>query len=737
VRIGAYEATREIGRGGSGVVFEARAADGKRVAIKILRRLDPDALARFDRERRLITELSAEGGFVPLLDAGMSPQGPYLVMPFLEGGTLRSRLEAGPLAIDETASLGRDLARALSRAHERGIVHRDLKPENVLFTADKRPLVADLGLAKHFVRDARAALESVSLSRTSELRGTPSYMSPELCSGTKAATPAADVFALGAILHECLTGTPVFLGDTPLEILTRIASLRVPPARSVRPEAPAWLAAAIDRALARPVAERFPDALALERALRAPEKASKRRAWLLLPAGVVAVLGLAFVLVPRERPAPATPARVAASPAPVATHATTAPVATAEAPGPMAPMTGPAREAFDRAMACVKANDVDGAIAELTRSVEIEPRFSGAFNNRAMLKAQKGDFRGAIDDYGAAIAVDPGNAILLLSRGSLRLQLQDRGGALEDFGKAIEVDPRNAAAFYYRGHLAMGEDGLADLLHAVELEPRFAGAWSEIGALHARSGKLDEALAALDEALAVGDATPGAPTWAPGIEGILRSTYSRRVTLENRGSVKARTGDLKGALADLDASIALDPKEPRPYANRSEARSMAGDIVGAIADAEKFLELAPNDPGAAGVRRGLAVMRARLGATPGSASGFVADGFTANGKKDYAGAIAAFTKAIELDPKIPGAWDGRGLARAQTGDLANAVLDFDRAIELEPEVPGHWGNRAIAKQMLNDIPGAIADFEYVLQLSPNDPKSGWVRQQLENLRAQR
>src|SRR5277367_2725619 len=129
-----------------GVVYRARSASGEEVAIKALTRVDSAKLARFERERRLLGTFTARDGFVPLLEAGTTNDGPYLVMALLPGGTLRDRLERGPLSIEETLTLGRALAAALGRAHARGIVHRDVKPENVLFTADGRALLADLGL---------------------------------------------------------------------------------------------------------------------------------------------------------------------------------------------------------------------------------------------------------------------------------------------------------------------------------------------------------------------------------------------------------------------------------------------------------------------------------------------------------------------------------------------------------------------------------------------------------------
>ena len=184
MRIGTYTLEGELGRGGMGAVFRARAADGSKVAIKLLARSSsPHARERFDRERRLLSSLGREDGFVPLVDAGDEKGLPYLVMPLVEGGTLRQKLDRGPLAIDAVIALAESLARALARAHERGIVHRDLKPENVLFTADGAPLVADLGLAKHWRRDAPGASRSVALSLTGETRGTWGYMAPEQIGG--------------------------------------------------------------------------------------------------------------------------------------------------------------------------------------------------------------------------------------------------------------------------------------------------------------------------------------------------------------------------------------------------------------------------------------------------------------------------------------------------------------------------------------------------------------------------
>ncbi|HZV02943.1 MAG TPA: serine/threonine-protein kinase, partial [Planctomycetota bacterium] len=205
---GKYEAVAELGRGGMGVVYRGRAIDsGANVAIKVVSSIDPMDLDRFERERRLLANFNAEDGFVPLLDAGVAGGRPYVVMPLLEGGTLSDRLRRGPLPVAEAVALVRRLARALRGAHERGIIHRDLKPSNVLFDRDGNAFVADLGLAKHFRRDVPGGGKSQSLTETGASTGTLGYMAPEQLGDAKTVSPRADVFALGAILHECLSGS--------------------------------------------------------------------------------------------------------------------------------------------------------------------------------------------------------------------------------------------------------------------------------------------------------------------------------------------------------------------------------------------------------------------------------------------------------------------------------------------------------------------------------------------------
>jgi len=291
--LGSYVVIDELGRGGMGVVYRARARDGRAVAVKVLPAFVArgDSLERFGREVRLLGSLGEAQGFVPLLDSGTSPSGPFFVMPLLEGGTLRNRIEAGTFPVADAVALGIALGRALGVAHRAGIVHRDLKPENILYTKEGRPLVSDLGLAKHFSTDDGSL--SISLSKTGEVRGTVGYMAPEQVNDAKSAGPAADVFALGAMLYECLASERPFEGDNPHATLALTMAGKFTPLARRRRDAPPGVTAVVERALAPDPKARFEDGTAFADALASAARAPRARRRLPLVLALVAVAGTA------------------------------------------------------------------------------------------------------------------------------------------------------------------------------------------------------------------------------------------------------------------------------------------------------------------------------------------------------------------------------------------------------------------------------------------------------------
>ncbi|WP_437769546.1 protein kinase [Sorangium sp. So ce281] len=246
---GRFELVELAGTGGMGTVYRTvDRASGDVVAVKLLGDLDAQAAARFGHEARALATLD-HPHVVRYVTHGVAPTGePYLAMEWLSGESLSARLSRGPLDVEESVALVRAVADALGAAHARGIVHRDIKPSNLFLPggAADRVKVLDFGIA-------RLSGASARLTRTGALVGTIGYMAPEQASGERAQLDArADVFSLGCVLFECLTGRPAFHGRHFMTILTKLLQEEPPRASALRPEVPQ----ALDELLAQMLAKR-------------------------------------------------------------------------------------------------------------------------------------------------------------------------------------------------------------------------------------------------------------------------------------------------------------------------------------------------------------------------------------------------------------------------------------------------------------------------------------------------
>ncbi|MBW3537400.1 MAG: serine/threonine protein kinase, partial [Actinobacteria bacterium] len=304
-----------LGRGGMSEVFAATDLRlGRQVAIKFLRAEvdDPVARARIEGEARSAAALS-HPNIVNVYDAGDHEDRPYVVMELADARSLADVIrEEGSLSVERVRSIALQVLSALGAAHSEGFVHRDVKPANILVCDDGTVKLADFGIAKSF-SDAASAMTAVGL-----VMGTPTYLSPEQAS-SQPATPRSDLYAMGVVLYESVTGTPPFTGDTPMEVVTAHAHAPVPDIRAASPDVPEWFARVTERALTKDPADRYFDAAEMARALESggasdptravsitetaalatrplPEEAAQR-AWAPAVMGVVAVVLFVLLLV--------------------------------------------------------------------------------------------------------------------------------------------------------------------------------------------------------------------------------------------------------------------------------------------------------------------------------------------------------------------------------------------------------------------------------------------------------
>jgi serine/threonine-protein kinase len=259
-----YVIESELGEGGMATVYLAHdTKHNRKVALKVLK---PELAAMIGAERFLkeieVTANLQHPHILPLHDSGTAEGFLYYVMPYVEGETLRAKLDREKqFAIDDAVGLTRAIAGALDYAHRQGVIHRDIKPENVLLV-EGQPQVADFGIALAVSQAGGTRLTETGLSI-----GTPQYMSPEQAMGDRELDARSDVYSVGAMLYEMLTGDPPYMGSTAQAIVAKVITEHAPPVTAARDTVPANVAASVDKALAKLPADRFGSAAQFAEAL--------------------------------------------------------------------------------------------------------------------------------------------------------------------------------------------------------------------------------------------------------------------------------------------------------------------------------------------------------------------------------------------------------------------------------------------------------------------------------------
>jgi tetratricopeptide (TPR) repeat protein len=721
-----------LGRGGVGVVYKARHLKlGRPVAIKMLlsgAHASPPELMRFMREAQAIATL-VHANIVQVHDVGELDGQPYYTMEFVEGGSLAQRLAGVPQPADQAAALVATLAEAIHTAHQGGIVHRDLKPGNVLLTLDGTPKISDFGLARYFDYDG-------SLTITGFRAGTPSYMAPEQAAGkTSAIGPPSDVYSLGAILYEMLTGRPPFQGESTAETERQLLTQEpVPPSR-LNPRVPRDLQTICLKCLNKDPLRRYPTAAALAEDIHRFQRGEPITA---RPTGIVERVAKwarrqpvhAAVLVGGILVITAVTAGVlwfAADRAASIRAVESDLKEVNEAEGRLDWVDASA--ALGRARARLANRPIDylrSAVdqdtrelqlaqlldsTELSRFAIVEGRFYRRFDKEHADVAYANAFRdagyGSFDDAPELVAERIGNShikaalIALLDDWSLCVTDPQQQQWLFNVARSVDHDPtgwrdRARDPTVYSDRVALSK--LAESVSSAKAPVQF------LVVLGARLRNVGV------------DTTP----------------YLRQVLLEYPSDfwVNTTLGDavrLGGNPADslryYQAALAVRPNSAVAYGN-----------LGVALGADKQ----PDDA--------IAAFRAAIQIDPNFSEGHYSLGLVLRREGRTDDAIAEFKEAIRIAPDVADFYYNLGLAFGDSGRLDDAIDNFHKALRIDPNNPathyalgltlrkGGHADEAIAefKEAIGIIPG-VADYHYNLALALND--TGKTDAAIESFRA--
>jgi len=750
-RFGQFVRTEKLGAGGMGEVWKAwDTALSRWVALKMLRKVDDEEIARFTREAQVAAGL-AHPNIAAIYCVGQDRGRHFIAMQYVEGTTI-GRLPRGDRR--RLVQFVRDAAGALAYAHDQGIVHRDIKPDNLMATPDGRVFVLDFGLARPLRAPSRLSVSGL-------LVGTPAYMPPEQARGEKV-DARADVYSLGATLYQLLTGRPPFEGDDLIAILSRVAS--------DDPRAPRAIDARIERDLETIVLKcmekdrgrRYASASGLADDLGRwldgePVRAGRpsffcrlRKRLLRRPAlAAAAVCAAAIaVLVPvlaRERAARVVAEREAEL------------------------WTTVSRILADAELSA-RHRDVDRARALLERGIascrdflRAGDRPSGRYFLARLLRA-RGDEEAAIRELDRALELDGSFVEARLERGVLRTLVYSstrrprggetrtlramREGAQQDLGAPVaagryvrEPDVLFGRAMlpYAQGEWARARDALEELLRVdrLHVDALIQLAWTHL-MLGSAAAARDAGDRAVDvhrgEARAVharglarlmaGDASGAEADFSEAIA--LRPEW--RNARRMRAGARARRGEHEAALADLEELLRSAPDDAEALCARAAVYGARGDHARALADAEAAIRFDPGLVEAHVTRAGaldamgrldeaLAGLDAALRIAP-NAVGYLRRASIATRRRQFDAALADCERALALDPALVDAHVERGLAHKGRGDLDAAWRAYEEALRVDPKHAHALSNRASIRMERADPDGAIRDLDAAIALRP-------------------
>lgn len=757
-----YRITRMLGAGGMGAVYEAWDHElGITIALKVIRsEVITDPAAARDYERRFKQELLlarkvSHPNVIRIHDMGDAGGIKYITMSFVEGADLSSLLKAGAMPVDRARRLAAQLVSGLAAAHDVGIAHRDLKPQNILVDSKDQLYISDFGLAK--------SLEPTlaGLTRTGEFLGTPRYISPEQVEG-KPADHRGDLYAVGLILYEMVTGDAPFSGPSAMELMLQRVQQRPKSAREKNPEVPEYLDRIIMRCLERDPALRYQDAHEVLADLRGerssitttrPGTRTRTISWTVpvpsrrgsIVAGFVAValltiLGFAAVsgyIFSREtagtgEPAVATaePLRVAVLPFSVASDAAELAAAAAGIEESLTSKLFQLKNVNVASASVVQAAVRGGKnLSAVAQEVGVSHTVSGLVQGTAdRLRATVHLHKGGERVWSREFDFVPGDLLTtqdrifneLTSSLDLSLTIEERTATTENPTQNID-----AYSAYLQGRRAMRSDqdlanveaAIRHYEEALKIDSGFALAYTGIADASIRMfrGTKDalwsqKALSAAQQAQALDD-----------------SLLEVHLSL---GNVYQATGLMNEAIVELKRAAEMAPNSDEAHRRLGRVYLSSGRGDEAIAAYQRAVDINPYhwvNSAQLGVayamsanhEEAIAAFKRVTELAPENARGFNDLGAVYMQAGRPADAIPAFQQALELDP-LPDTYSNLGIAYAQAGRFGDAVPMFEKAVELEPGDEMFVGNLADGYRWAGQQDKAAETYDKAIALALND-----------------
>lgn len=688
--LGKYRIVERLGRGGMAEVYKAYQPGLDRyVAIKLMHGYlaeDPDFVGRFQREAKAIAALH-HPHIVQMHDFDIEGDVYYMVQEYVEGGTLKSRLQEArsqrqTIPIQETVRILTAICDAVDYAHQQGRIHRDIKPDNILFDARNRPVLTDFGIA--------SIIGGTRFTATGAMVGTPAYMSPEQGKGYPG-DERSDVYSLGVVLYEMVTGRIPFDADTPFAVVLKHVNEPLPMPRVLNPDVPYGVERVILKALAKDPADRYQRANELSQALQEALQEETAPAWSMPP-----------VIEPAARaatppPAISTPVVEAAPPAEPAT-VTPPPAAITPPPAQAAqPEAVPAAAQKKRPVWLWIVGALVGVVLLICCTL-------GGLNALKRIREQRALKQGTV----TPVAITPGAAVLTPTSKDLTKQA---------VSAAAPSPADSIQALIEEGFQTLGDECAGDVDRALALFEKALA--QDANASHAHAGRAfslfcqGNSNSALDSANRAVELAPDDP-----------------LGYYVRGCIQADQEQVDEAVADFSAAIERDPGFARAYYRRALLYVWPLEAYDeAFADLNQAIVLAP-EMSAAYLERGnlnlwhnedpqaaLADFDRVVELEPDSPQGYAQRAVLYEALEDYERAAVEWTLSLERAPdeEKPVYYFNRGRAYLMVGQPDKAIADYNQALAQVSDVEAYF-SRGIAYYRLQNDEAALADFDQVLLL---------------------